>query len=102
MEWKYKETTISVNSNGIFTFRIKGDEYRRTTLAAAKNEIDRLTREYYTITDEDIDSILNSLNPRQRSFIEDLLGEMSAHIHRGCCTMGNGMNFDFSCTSYFD
>ncbi len=65
MEWNYKNTIISVESDGKFHFKVNGCLIKEHSLAIAKIRIDELLKDYYTFNKKDIDNLCKKLDKRE-------------------------------------
>ena len=88
MEWKYKNITITIGSDGIFYFTYKGKENCADTLIDAKRKIDTLTEDYYNFTVVDVNRMLNKLDDREKDFVNSLIEELKRHEFNAYCEIG--------------
>lgn len=97
MEWTYKNITIRVESDGNFYFSHKGESDCASTLAHAKEKINRLTAEYYFFTEKDLSKMFKKLDTREKDFVNNLMEELKRHEDNAYCSIGfsEDMPFDW-------
>ena len=95
MNWKYKNIEISTDGEGKFVFIFNKKSYYSNSLYEAEEKIDSLTKSYYTITENDIKSILEKLDEREGEFVSYMIDELHHHIDSPYCVLG------VSCYWYF-
>jgi hypothetical protein len=95
MKWEYKNHTIEVNGNGIFTFNTADGSYHSCdTLREAKKLIDKLMAEYYNMTQEQYKQLLDKLTDREKDFVNSMVDELHGHEYSAYCELGlSGFNF---------
>lgn len=95
--WTYKGIEIEVNVDGYFQYWFKDKCYREeNTLEGAKRSIDNITKSYYTITKQDITSLLNKLNDKEKHFIKSVLEELDDHYKSAYCQVDSDSSFQYN------
>lgn len=97
MEWTYKGVKINIGSDGRFNFSFTGKLYRSDSLKEAKNNIDHLTKDYYTFNEKDYKTLLAKLTSREQHFIENLVEAYECHLGNPYCELGYNLQ-DFDAT----
>ena len=95
MEWFYKGKNINVDEQGLFSYEHDGKRYNNDTLSGAKYWIDEQMKDYYNITKNDVKTLLNKLNDRERTFITTVLNELKNHEYNAYCELGVNMDFKY-------
>lgn len=76
MEWNYKNTIISIESDGKFYYSINGNALADQSLKIAKIRIDELLKDYYTFNKKDIDNLCKKLDKRETEFVNSIIEEL--------------------------
>ena len=94
--WTYKGIEIEVDVDGHFQYWFKDKCYREEdTLEGAKRSIDKVTKSYYTITKQDVVSLLNKLNDKEKHFIKSVLEELDDHYKSAYCQVDSDSPFQY-------
>lgn len=88
MEWKYKQVKISIDSDGLFYFKIDGFLYTECSLNAAKRFIDEKLNSYFLFTQKDMDKLMSKLDKREQDLVRSLYQEIEGHIDSAYCEQG--------------
>lgn len=88
MEWIHKNIKITISEDGYFYFNHKGNGDCANTLNDAKRKIDKITKDYYTFSKDDIKKMLGKLNEREKDFVNSLMKELSVHAFNAYCEIG--------------
>ena len=94
--WTYKGIEIEVDVDGHFQYCFKNKYYWEDTLEGAKRSIDKVTKSYYTITKQDITSLLNKLNDKEKHFIKSILEELDDHYKSAYCQVYSDSPFQYN------
>lgn len=95
MEWTYKGIIITIDGNGFFNFVCNGVDYSHETLSGAEEHIDRLTKDYYSFSDDDYTNLLKKLSHREMDFVKALVTELGIHHNNAYCSLGITDKFPF-------
>ena len=76
MEWEYKQVKISIDSDGIFYFKIGSILYTERTLDGAKMVIDEKLKSYYLFSQKDMDRLMSKLDKREQELVRSLYQEI--------------------------
>lgn len=79
MEWYYKRVEIWVDNNGMFKFTFDSTTEEFFTLQEAKEEIDKLTKEYFTVYKNDIKNALKKLDSREKDIFHHIIDVFEEH-----------------------
>ena len=88
MEWNYKNTIISVESDGKFYFSINENVHVVNSLELAKSKIDEILKDYYTFNDREIKNLCKKLDKREAEFVKSLIEELRIHEDNAYCEIG--------------
>lgn len=105
MEWEYKQVKISIDSDGLFYFKIDGAFYKQKTLEDAKKSIDEFSKSYYNFTQKDMDKLMSKLDKRERDLVRSLYKEIECHANSPYCEMGiidNEWNWDWDFSNKYN
>lgn len=92
MEWKYKQVKISIDSDGLFYFKIGSILYTERTLNDAKRFIDEKLKSYFLFTQKDMDKLMSKLDKRERDLVRSLYQELKEHMGSAYCEQGISEN----------
>lgn len=102
MEWDYKNITIDINTNGVFSFNLDSKRYTFPTLLEAKSQIDKLLKDYYKFTKEDYDKLTSSIPAKYKEFITSLISELYFHSKSSYCSVEWDFDFDIDFKKILD
>lgn len=89
MKWEYKNHTIEVNDDGLFTFKtVEGLYHSRATLCEAKQSIDIFMTAYYNMTQEQYKQLLGKLTDKEKDFVKSMVDELRIHEDNAYCELG--------------
>lgn len=88
MEWEYKQVKISIDSDGLFYFKIGSILYTERTLNDAKIVIDEKLKSYYLFTQKDMDKLMSKLDKREQDLVRSLYQEIDQHYNSAYCEQG--------------
>lgn len=92
MEWEYKQVKISIDSDGIFNFKIDNILYTEWSLNSAKRFIDEKLISYYLFTQKDMDKLMSKLDKREKELVRSLYQELKEHMGSAYCEQGISEN----------
>lgn len=94
MEFVHRNVKITVESDGLFYFKIGTNSMKADSLNNAKTRIETMLKSYYTFTKDDFKRVMLKLDDREKAWLKDLITNFECHRHNAYCQIGVETEFD--------